>query len=416
MNTELFTLSRVFSESLYRIPDYQRGYSWKEEQLKDFWLDIEQLDDDRRHYTGVLTLEPVPDDKWSGWSEDVWIIKSRRYKPYYVVDGQQRLTTAIILMQAILENTKSRQLNFTPVEDIKRKYIFDHKPENLSRSYLFGYEKDNPSYEFLKKRIFLEESSNHSIDEDTIYTKNLLSAKDFFNSVLANKSTAEIETVFTKLTQQLVFNVYEIASDIDVFVSFETMNNRGKPLSTLELLKNRLIYLSTRIPAAEEENGEGLRKAINDAWKTTYHYLGKNDLRPLDDDEFLHTHLSVYYPVNLSDIPEVGNDKYEQSFRKYQKSLELFNKFLLSELFTPKRLNAQLGVEDGYPLLTRRFIYDYSQHLKNCIEKYYKLSTPADSNFSENEKISLERIGRLMGYSPNPLLLAIFTKEKDPKK
>ena len=41
------------------------------------------------------------------------------------------------------------------------------------------------------------------------------------------------------------FNIHEIDDDYDVFVAFETMNNRGKELSTLELLKNRLIYLST---------------------------------------------------------------------------------------------------------------------------------------------------------------------------
>ena len=42
-----------------------------------------------------------------------------------------------------------------------------------------------------------------------------------------------------------MFNVYEISDDFDVFVAFETMNNGGKRLSNLELLKNRLIYLTT---------------------------------------------------------------------------------------------------------------------------------------------------------------------------
>lgn len=42
-----------------------------------------------------------------------------------------------------------------------------------------------------------------------------------------------------------MFNLHEIEDDFDVFVAFETMNNRGKKLSNLELLKNRLIYLTT---------------------------------------------------------------------------------------------------------------------------------------------------------------------------
>lgn len=42
-----------------------------------------------------------------------------------------------------------------------------------------------------------------------------------------------------------MFNLHEIDDDYDVFVAFETMNNRGKRLTNLELLKNRLIYLTT---------------------------------------------------------------------------------------------------------------------------------------------------------------------------
>lgn len=404
-------------ESVYRIPDYQRGYSWKEEQLKDFWLDLEQLDGDRRHYTGVLTLEVVPSETWETWEDDRWIIKSRRYKPYYVVDGQQRLTTAIILMQCILECTGLQQLNYTPVEDIRRKYIFDSKPEELARSYLFGYEKDNPSYEFLKRRIFCETSDRHAPEEDTIYTKNLLSAKEFFTLSLASLNAAELQVLFTKLTQQLVFNVYEIASDIDVFVSFETMNNRGKPLSTLELLKNRLIFLSTRINGPEEADGDKLRRAINDSWKTTYHYLGKNDERPLHDDEFLRTHLSCYYPTHLCKIPARSEDNYENHLRLYQMRLEYFNRFLLNELFTPKRLSAKSATaNDDLPSLTRQFIYEYSQNLKTSVEYAYHISTPDDSPFYGPEKVLLEQIGRLSGYTASPLLLSIFLKEKDGKK
>lgn len=50
------------------------------------------------------------------------------------------------------------------------------------------------------------------------------------------------------------------------------MNNRGKKLSNLELLKNRLIYLSTKF---EDEDKFSLRRKINECWKKIYEYLGK---------------------------------------------------------------------------------------------------------------------------------------------
>ncbi|HBO4120270.1 TPA: DUF262 domain-containing protein, partial [Pseudomonas aeruginosa] len=150
MQSELKSLSKIFSETIFRIPDYQRGYSWEHKHLKDFWNDIEQLPDGKSHYTGVLTLEPVSKENYEKWEDDIWIIESKRYTPMYIVDGQQRITTTIILLQCILERIKEdEQLNFTEKNEIKKKYIYETKDKGISKSYLFGYEKDNPSYEFL---------------------------------------------------------------------------------------------------------------------------------------------------------------------------------------------------------------------------------------------------------------------------
>lgn len=43
MKTELQSLSKMFTEKLFRIPDYQRGYAWTAKQVKDFWSDLVQL-------------------------------------------------------------------------------------------------------------------------------------------------------------------------------------------------------------------------------------------------------------------------------------------------------------------------------------------------------------------------------------
>ncbi len=128
METTLLTLSKIFTERLFRIPDYQRGYAWTEKQLKDFWSDLEQLEIGKNHYVGVLTLERVDEKSFNKWDDDKWIIKSKKYEPYYIVDGQQRLTTAIILIEAIVESlNENEELNYTSVCDIRRKYILSLK-------------------------------------------------------------------------------------------------------------------------------------------------------------------------------------------------------------------------------------------------------------------------------------------------
>lgn len=171
MHSELYSLSKLFTENIFRIRDYQRGYSWQEKELRDFWDDIELLPDGKDHYTGVLTLEEVSTTHSQKWEDDLWIIQSKRYLPFYVVDGQQRRTTFLIILQSILEFIdENKDLNYFSKAEIRKKLIFESRDGGTSRSYIFGYEKDNPSYEFLKTRIFLKPAEKYNVQEETIYT------------------------------------------------------------------------------------------------------------------------------------------------------------------------------------------------------------------------------------------------------
>lgn len=335
---QLINIDTIFKKKIFRIPDYQRGYAWQVRQLKEFWEDICALDARKNHYTGVLSLEEVPKKVWQEWAEDSWIINNRGYTPYFVVDGQQRLTTCVILIQAILEvaselpeNKESHKEDFelcdTKISDIKKEFIYQQRSNSILRSYVFGYEKDNPSYEFLKTRIFNEASSSN-LQQETLYTNNLENAKRFFrDNLLAfpqKDLLAQLESIYKKITQRLLFNEYVIQSDVDVFIAFETMNNRGKKLSDLELLKNRLIYLTTLYQKDDEEKAE-LRKRINDAWKDVYFHLGKNKLNPLNDDDFLKAHWIMYFKYS-----RITGDDYIH--------------FLLDDYFSPKKVLEQVPV------------------------------------------------------------------------
>ena len=102
-SSKMSSLEVLFSENIFRIPDYQRGYSWKNDELDDFWQDLLNLQPDRQHYTGMLTVEPVAMAQYKSWKNENWIIKNKGYKPYFIVDGQQRVTTIIILLQNLVD-------------------------------------------------------------------------------------------------------------------------------------------------------------------------------------------------------------------------------------------------------------------------------------------------------------------------
>ena len=180
---ELLSLQDLFNKKIFRIPDYQRGYSWEELQLKEFWSDLLNLLPDRDHYTGMISLKKLDSDYVNNekWNDEKWLIDNWGYVPYHVVDGQQRLTTFIILINEIVNYYINQNpekslneifINSIPLSKIQEDYLVQTKPDSQGtiRTYKFGYEVDNPSYQFFKYRI-LEPSNPLAVDE-TFYTLN----------------------------------------------------------------------------------------------------------------------------------------------------------------------------------------------------------------------------------------------------
>ena len=278
---KLQTINDVISRKIFRIPDYQRGYSWHKQQLNDFWGDLQNLQNNHFHYTGMISVKEASDQTKEKWKDEYWLIRSESTKPYFVVDGQQRLTTIIILLWCIENKIKDNKiLGAINGKKIIKKFIF-REDEDFPKAYLFGYEIDNPSFYYLIHKIFEEPLKDGIEIIDTTYTNNLAQAKDFFVHKLKSMSISEIEVLYEKVTTKLKFDYKELEEELDIFVVFETMNNRGKPLSALEKLKNRLIYLSTILPDETEEKRIELRKRINKAWQVIYYYLGRNKSKQL---------------------------------------------------------------------------------------------------------------------------------------
>lgn len=311
------SIREIFSNRIFRIPDYQRGYSWEKSHLDDFWSDLINLQKNRVHYTGMISVEEVEKAEYSKWKEDKWVIEGRNDKPFYIVDGQQRLTTVIILLWVIIDSIDdSEQLSYVSKKALIDKYIYTENDIQGLKSYIFGYHKDNPSYEYLKSEIF-EQHNDKGVLEETAYTNNLLYTKDYFVKKIKGFSIGDKNVLFDSVTKQLKFDFKILDKELDIFIVFETMNNRGKPLSNLEKLKNRLIYLSTLL---DEETSikRDLRDDINEKWKIIYKYLGLNKEKKLDDDSFLQNHWIVFYRYERREPEFYANDIFDRIFTSQQ--------------------------------------------------------------------------------------------------
>lgn len=417
MATALQSLSKLFTDRLFRIPDYQRGYAWGQKQIADFWNDLVNLEEEKKHYAGVITLEEVLPAKWKTWETDTWLIKSKGFTPYHVVDGQQRFTTSIILIQCFIESMGqvSQKLNHNTAKEIQKRYIYDSPDSQVSKTYIFGYESDNPSYEYLNQVIFKENSNPRNLDE-TAYTANLDFAKNFFHGKLAKLDAPTKDRLFKNLTQSIVFNTYEIESEIDVFVAFETMNNRGKPLSHLELLKNRLIYLSTRLTSYSVSEKTSLLSQINHSWRSVYHHLGRNKQKLMEDDKFLFTHSLLYFADVFVKGKKDSDTDYLRLARYARKDYQYR---LIEEIFTQGNLCQKTATPDEREKLIFPVdivaIHKYVTNLKNSVELWFDIFNPTLSAYTDDEKLWLDRLNRVNGMSVAPLVLAFFEREKSPQ-
>ena len=98
----LKSISEIFTHQVFQVPDYQRGYAWEEKQWNDLLDDLDLLRVDRNHFTGTLVLR-----LHGNTPSKVFDLKGMAYTKYDIIDGQQRLTTIVILLKAIYDQMQT---------------------------------------------------------------------------------------------------------------------------------------------------------------------------------------------------------------------------------------------------------------------------------------------------------------------
>ncbi|WQS68605.1 DUF262 domain-containing HNH endonuclease family protein [Helicobacter pylori] len=292
---ELLNLDGVIEKGVFEIPSYQRGYAWQDRQLKDFWNDLEHVSKlgNKFHYMHSLTLRRLENE-----FED---------SAFEIIDGQQRLATSLILLSLLAKITQNKDPKYYSI--------------NLEPVLSYKYYGLNEAF-----RAIMEEEKDLERFQTSFYAKNLIKAYAFFKEKISDTPVGTLEKMFDALIKKMLFSAVELNDNrIDPFSSFETINNRGKDLSTLELLKNRLHFVVHKI--CDEEDLENLQQEINDTYTRIYH-----DLRFFKDDHlesFLKHFVAYYYGENskfkerLLDTAFDAHKKYDDLYDEYEKINDL---------------------------------------------------------------------------------------------
>ncbi|MGL2524955.1 DUF262 domain-containing protein [Helicobacter pylori] len=356
---ELLTLDRVIEKGVFEIPSYQRGYAWQVRQLKDFWNDLEHVSKlgDKFHYMHSLTLRKSDDD-----FGDI---------DFEIIDGQQRLATSLILLGLLAKTTKNENYSLANLKSIL--------------SYNFYYHDIGEAF-----RAITEEEDLGKF-KTSFYAKNLIDAYEFFKEKISDTPVGTLEKMFDALTKKMLFSVVELNDNrIDPFSSFETINNRGKDLSTLELFKNRLHFVAHKI--CNGQKLETLQKEINDTYTIIYY-----DLRQFKDDDlerFLKHFVEYYYG-------EKGD------FKK---------RLLEMEFDAHKRYTYNTPFSDEYEKIDELLFYlSYSSKVWNFLHRLDEKAITLKEfkiEITPKTRTLLDKMWRLNALSDNaflPLLLSLFT-------
>ncbi|PDX53917.1 hypothetical protein BB482_04295 [Helicobacter pylori] len=367
---ELLTLDGVIEKGVFEIPSYQRGYAWQKEQLKDFWNDLEYVSKlgDKFHYMHSLTLRELENEFENSAFE--------------IIDGQQRLATSLILLGLLAKITKHKDPKY---DSMNLEPILSYKYYGLSEAFraIMGEEKDLEAF------------------KTSFYAKNLIDAHAFFKEKISDTPMETLEKMFDALIKKMLFSVVELNDNrIDPFSSFETINNRGKDLSTLELFKNRLHFVVHKI--CDGQKLETLQQEINKTYTITYY-----DLRSFEDDDlerFLKHFVAYYYG-------EKGD----------------FKKRLLEMEVNAHRKYDDANLDDEYDKIDELLFYlSYSSKVWNFLHTLDEKAITLI--FNDNKKLEIEitpkmrglldKMRRLNALSDNaflPLLLSLLTIQLEGK-
>jgi hypothetical protein len=245
----------------YRIPRFQRPYSWDRENVADFWNDA-VTSEDLDYFIGSFVVYR----------------ESAATDTLLVVDGQQRITTITLLLAAIRD-----ALGQEGHEDqAKGIHLLIERPD-LNNQRRFVLDSETP-YPYLQEHIQKygepELQPSTGTEEDALkdaysFLKSqlgtVLSAIDTDASIAAEKKAerrkAKLLAIRDKL-MRLQLILIQLTSEDDAYLIFETLNTRGKDLKVADLVKNHLTRIlrakNKRVDAAREK-WEGIRERFDEA-------------------------------------------------------------------------------------------------------------------------------------------------------
>jgi uncharacterized protein with ParB-like and HNH nuclease domain/predicted transport protein len=284
-------LQFLSNSNQFVIPIYQRAYSWTEPECEQLWNDIMRAGDRDSvvaHFMGsIVYIE-----------RDLYQVTSQ--SPLLVIDGQQRLTTVTLILEALARNLGDSE----PVEGFSAKKIRSYYLRNIveegERSFkLILSQTDKTSLLSILQQKSLPEDSSIRIDQNFEYFDNKIKSLG-----------QEIDKFCRGISKLMIVDIALTRGQDNPQLIFESMNSTGKELSQADLIRNYILM------GLEQEIQTTL---YEDHWRPMEKRFGQASYSS-DFDSFVR----FYLTMKLGEIPNIS-DVYEE-FKKYSQEPETAEK------------------------------------------------------------------------------------------
>ncbi len=247
MKVEILNLQNLFQkQARYEIPEFQRRYIWNEEdQWESLWQDVQNtaeglLDappDNTKHFMGAVVLQEQSTVTSDGLDRRI------------VVDGQQRLTTLQLLLDATQEQLGIRE---EPRSQAAAQRL------SLLVSNYEAYRGDNSDNEFkvwptTGDQEAFRQAMRNDLESEEASDSLIVQCHDFFKTQVQQWLDAGLQerekradALEEALARRLELVVLDLAEADEPHIIFETLNARGTPLLQSDLVKNMVLYESER--------------------------------------------------------------------------------------------------------------------------------------------------------------------------
>ncbi len=312
------TLDKLLQGRLFRIPNYQRAYSWETKQRRELFEDIQKLaknkNSERRHFMSTVVCLQTKQKEEVGADE---------FGIFHVVDGQQRLTTLIILLKALaralsvgndIEQKESKKLNELLVKENGRLILLQ---TNHDSKQLF--------HNFLEKGEIANEENVETLAERNM----ILAFKECEDFV--NEWQSDFLSLLKLVKNRLDFIFYVLEDEGAVHTTFEVLNSRGLEVDWLDKCKSILMGIAfEKLADASQEYIE----EIHGYWSKIYRIIG---IKKIEGHEILRFSATL---LENDDISKVSGA--ENAIKFFRKKCQEEPKYVLSVSDTFLKIAKQL--------------------------------------------------------------------------